>query len=118
MTTLRSGAVLERTPAPTAAPERVAQKRDPWFDNIKMTLIVLVVVGHAWAMLPASRATDWTYDFLYSWHMPAFAIVTGYLSRSFAWTPKKLWGLVCTVAVPYFVFEAALAYFRDQVGGV
>ncbi|MFL6159208.1 MAG: acyltransferase family protein [Marmoricola sp.] len=118
MTTLRSEAVLERTAVPERATSAPRSRREPWFDNIKMTLIVLVVVGHSWALLPGSRGTDWAYDFLYSWHMPAFAIITGYFSRSFAWTPKKLWSLVCTVAVPYFVFEYALAAFRDQVGGV
>jgi fucose 4-O-acetylase-like acetyltransferase len=61
---------------------------------------------------------NWAYDFLYAWHIPAFVIVTGYLSRSFAWTPAKLVALVRTVAVPYVLFEAALALFRYQVGGV
>lgn len=114
MTTLRSESVLERT----AAPERRRPEREPWFDNIKMTLVVLVVVGHAWALLPAARGSDWAYDFLYAWHMPAFAIITGYFSRSMAWTPEKLIALVRTVAVPYVVFEAALAWFRDRFGGV
>ena len=26
--------------------------RDPWFDNAKMALVTLVVVGHAWTLLP------------------------------------------------------------------
>jgi fucose 4-O-acetylase-like acetyltransferase len=83
-----------------------------------MTLVVLVVVGHAWTLLPKNTANDWAYDFLYAWHVPAFVIITGYLSRSFAWTPTKLWALVRTVAVPYVIFEAALAWFRYHVGGV
>jgi len=92
--------------------------RDPWFDNIKMTLVTLVVVGHSWTLLPHDTWNSWTYDFLYSWHIPAFVTITGYLSRSFAWTPPKLWALVRTVAVPYVIFEAALAWFRYQVGGI
>ena len=92
--------------------------RDPWLDNVKMTLVTLVVVGHSWTLLPHDTGTDWAYDFLYAWHIPAFVIVTGYLSRTFAWTPAKLWTLVRTVAVPYVVFEAALAWFRYRVGGV
>ena len=92
--------------------------RDPWFDNIKMTLVTLVVVGHAWTLLPDNLVDRWTYDFLYSWHMPAFVLVTGYLSRSFSWTPRRLAALVRTVAVPYVLFEAALAWFRYEVGGV
>jgi fucose 4-O-acetylase-like acetyltransferase len=96
----------------------MATPRDPWFDNIKMTLVTLVVVGHSWTLLPHNTANDWTYDFLYAWHVPAFVTITGYLSRSFTWTPAKLMALVRTVAVPYVIFEAALATFRYQVGGV
>ena len=99
-----------------AAPAR--RDRDPWFDNIKMVLVTLVVVGHSWTLLPHNLVNNWAYDFLYAWHIPAFVIVTGYLSRSFAWTPAKLITLVRTVAVPYVVFEAALALFRYHVGGV
>jgi fucose 4-O-acetylase-like acetyltransferase len=83
-----------------------------------MTLVTLVVVGHSWTLLPHNLANNWAYDFLYAWHVPAFVVVTGYLSRSFAWTPAKLVALVRTVAVPYVLFEAALALFRYRVGGV
>lgn len=83
-----------------------------------MTLVTLVVVGHAWTLLPENTANDWTYDFVYAFHIPAFVIVTGYLSRGFAWTGPQLASLVRTVAVPYVLFEAALAWFRYQVGGV
>ena len=38
--------------APAPAP---AKQRDPWFDNAKMALIVLVVLGHAWTLLPSDR---------------------------------------------------------------
>jgi fucose 4-O-acetylase-like acetyltransferase len=96
----------------------MATPREPWFDNIKMALVTLVVVGHSWTLLPHNTANDWAYDFLYAWHVPAFVTITGFLSRSFAWTPAKLMALVRTVAVPYVIFEAALATFRYQVGGV
>lgn len=93
-----------------------ARSRDPWFDNAKMALVTLVVVGHAWTLLP--DATDMhAYDFLYTWHMPAFVIITGYLSRTWSYTPVRVWQLVRTVAVPYVVFECALALFRVYVGG-
>jgi fucose 4-O-acetylase-like acetyltransferase len=119
VTTLRSTDVVGPvTPDPVSAGALPRPARDPWFDNIKMTLVTLVVVGHSWTLLPQNTANDWAYDFLYAWHIPAFVIITGYLSRSFTWTPAKLWALVRTVAVPYLIFEAALAWFRYQVGGV
>ena len=112
-------------PSPRSA---AVKRRDPWFDNAKMTLVTLVVIGHSWTLLPlfaddggsstARRWDSWFYDFLYAWHIPAFVIVTGYLSRSFEWTPKRLWGLVTTVAVPYVLFEGLFALYRHEVGGV
>ena len=91
--------------------------RDPWLDNAKMALVTLVVVGHSWTLLPHNGLNDALYDFLYAWHVPAFVLVTGYLSKSFAWTRTRLWHLVRTVAVPYLVFECAIALFRIYVGG-
>ena len=96
----------------------MGKQRDPWFDNAKMTLVTLIVVGHAWVLLPKNTTTDWLYDFLYAWHVPAFVIITGYLSRSFTWEPHRLWSLFKTVVVPYVIFEAVIAAFRYYVGGV
>ncbi|MGZ4448666.1 MAG: acyltransferase family protein [Nocardioides sp.] len=99
-------------------PSPSTKVRDPWFDNAKMALVTLVVVGHSWTMFPDdNRFDNQLYDFLYTWHVPAFVFVTGYLSRSFAWTRPRLWSLVRTVVVPYVLFEAALAFFRLYVGG-
>ena len=121
MPTLRSTALLDRAIPETTGrsePRSRRTRRDPWSDNAKMTLVTLVVVGHAWTLLPHSTGNDWAYDFLYAWHIPAFVLITGYLSRSFTWSRAQLVRLVRTVAVPYLVFEAALAVFRYQVGGV
>ncbi len=107
-----------------AAPKR----RDPWFDNAKMALVTLVVLGHSWTLLPVfahdpgsatTRDVDkWLYYFLYGWHVPAFVLITGYLSRSFTWSRTRLWSLVKTVAVPYVIFEGLLVAYRHYVGGV
>jgi fucose 4-O-acetylase-like acetyltransferase len=91
--------------------------RDPWLDNAKMALVLLVVVGHAWTLLPDAGVTAHLYDFLYAWHVPAFVFVTGYLSQKFAYTKARTWQLFRMVVVPYLVFECALALFRIYVGG-
>lgn len=98
--------------SPTTASQPGSKVRDPWFDNIKMSLVTLVVVGHSWTLVPKDGPRTWVYDFLYAWHIPAFVIITGYLSKSFEWTPRRLWHLVTTVAVPYVIFEGAFAAFR------
>ena len=94
-----------------------APARDPLLDNAKMALVVLVVVGHSWTLLPHNAVNDHLYDFLYAWHVPAFVFVTGYLSRSFGYSRARMWVLFRTVVVPYLLFETALALFRIYVGG-
>ncbi len=81
-----------RPPAAGPAPKPA---RDPWFDNTKMLLVTLVVVGHTWNLLPRGVGRrDGLYDTLYTWHVPAFVIVTGYLSRSFTISRQSLGRLV------------------------
>ncbi len=94
----------------------MASQRDPWLDNAKLALVTLVVVGHAWAMLLDAPPVRWMYDFLYFWHIPAFVLVSGYLSRSFVWDRRHLLGLVTTLAIPYLIFEPALTWFRAGLG--
>lgn len=91
--------------------------RDPWLDNAKMGLIVLVVVGHVAALLPAEGPGRDLYDFVYLWHMPAFVLLSGYLSRGFGYGAGRTWRLVTTLLVPYLLFEGALGWFRLNVGG-
>ncbi len=91
--------------------------RDPFFDNAKLILVTLVVVGHSWTLADENYATDRLYNWLYLWHLPAFVILTGYLSRRFTWSRRHLRTLATTVVLPYFVFEGLLAIFRTVVGG-
>jgi fucose 4-O-acetylase-like acetyltransferase len=106
-----------QAPAPGTHQHRArAQSRDPFFDNAKMLLVTLVVVGHSWTLLPDVSTSSPVYVFLYSFHVPAFVLVTGYLSRSFTFTRANLRKLATTVVVPYFVFETLLALFRTVVG--
>jgi fucose 4-O-acetylase-like acetyltransferase len=47
--------------------------------------------------------------------MPAFVLVSGYLSRRFRWTKRHFVALITTLLVPYLIFELALALFRVHV---
>ena len=90
--------------------------RDPWLDNVKMTLVTLVVVGHSYALTAGDGLDQWLYDFLYVWHIPAFVIVTGYLCKSFRYDRRHLTSLVTTLVIPYLVFEWALFTWREHLG--
>lgn len=89
-----------------------AKQRDPYFDNAKYLTIILVGIGHAWEPLRGdSRAAEALYFVLYTFHMPAFIIISGYLSRSFEGRPGQLKRLITGIAVPYLVFEIAYTLF-------
>lgn len=61
----------------------VARQRDYWFDNIKGVLMILVVIGHMIASFYASSGfMKYVYDVINTMHMPAFLILSGYMSRS------------------------------------
>ncbi|MFI5754698.1 acyltransferase family protein [Streptomyces sp. NPDC051569] len=101
-----------------ARPPAPATRRDAFFDNAKYLAIVLVAVAHAWEpVADGSRATKALYLLVYSFHMPAFIIMSGYFSRSFAARPHQIRRLLTGVAVPYAVFETAYSLFRRYAGG-
>jgi len=94
----------------------VARERDLWLDNTKMVLVTLVVIGHSWGLLPDTHFSDSAYDFLYMWHIPAFVFISGYLSKSFQWTPRHFKNLVYVFVVPYLIFEPLLYAYRVNMG--
>jgi fucose 4-O-acetylase-like acetyltransferase len=96
--------------APGAAAK--ATGRDAYFDNAKYLAIVLVAVAHAWEpVMEGSRATRALYMVIYTFHMPAFIIVSGYFSRSYRGKPHQLRRLLTGIALPYVVFEVAYSLF-------
>ncbi|PCG82231.1 hypothetical protein CIB93_31075 [Streptomyces sp. WZ.A104] len=101
----------------TAPPPAGAKKRDPYFDNVKYLAIVLVAVAHAWEpVMDGSRATRALYMIVYTFHMPAFILISGYFSRSFDMTPSKVKRLIASVVVPYVLFETAYSLFKRYAG--
>ncbi|MFJ2895957.1 acyltransferase family protein [Streptomyces sp. NPDC087218] len=96
---------------PSAPPP--AKKRDAYFDNVKYLAIVLVAVAHSWEpVMEGSRTARALYMVAYTFHMPAFIIVSGYFSRSFDMSAAKVRRLITGVAVPYVVFETAYSLFK------
>ncbi|MFI6091101.1 acyltransferase family protein [Streptomyces sp. NPDC051218] len=103
--------------APTVAPEPPVKRRDSFFDNAKYLAIVLVAMGHAWEPLRGdSRAAAALYITVYTFHMPAFIVISGYFSRSFDASPGRLKRLVTGIAVPYVIFEVAYTFFKRWAG--
>ena len=91
-------------------------RRDPWLDNVKMVLVTLVVFGHTLGLALVSDRNIQVYNWLYYFHIPAFVLLSGHLSRNFAWDRRHLTSLLTTVALPYLLFEPALWTFRVALG--
>ncbi|WP_116243863.1 acyltransferase family protein [Nocardiopsis sp. FIRDI 009] len=93
--------------APTGAhpPARnPAPGRDARLDNAKFVLITLVVVGHAIEPLGGYAPAGALYYWIYFFHMPAFILISGYLSRNFDASSNRVEKLVLSLAVPYLIF--------------
>ncbi|MBA0127647.1 acyltransferase family protein [Haloechinothrix sp. YIM 98757] len=82
-------------------------------DNAKFLAIALVVIGHAVEPLTegSSMATV-LFIAIYAFHMPAFVLLAGYLSRSFTATPGQSRRVITTIVVPYLVFEVTFELFK------
>lgn len=116
----RSRRTTADSPAPSGSPAipdaKPAEQRDAFFDNAKYLAIVLVALGHAWEPLTdRSRTAEALYMVVYTFHMPAFVLISGYFSRSFDLRPDRLRRLVTGIAVPYVVFEVAYSVFRRWI---
>ncbi|MEV4654724.1 acyltransferase family protein [Micromonospora sp. NPDC049301] len=79
--------------------------RDPYIDNVKGLLIVLVVLGHTVGQTVGSSPGGRTiYTLVYLCHMPAFAMLSGMLSAT-ELTGRRAASLVRDLLAPYVVFQ-------------
>ena len=81
--------------------------RDPYLDNARGLLIILVVVGHALECFEALGTVvgGTLYTAIYSFHMAAFVMISGYLSRSYRNEPRQVKRLLTAMVVPYVIFQ-------------
>ncbi|BBH65736.1 membrane protein [Actinoplanes sp. OR16] len=92
-------------PVSTGVAAAPAVKRDPYIDNVKGLLIVLVVLGHMVGQTVGSSPGGKTiYTFIYLCHMPAFAMLSGMLSAT-ELTGRRAASLLRDLLVPYIVFQ-------------
>lgn len=101
-------------PEPEAGPPK--RRRDPYLDNVKFVLIALVVVGHSLVPTLDADSNRALYIFIYTFHMPLFVLISGYLSRNFWNSNAKTNKLVDTFLVPYVIVEVGYAALRFSLG--
>lgn len=64
----------------------------------------------------AAHSAKSAYLFIYTFHMPAFVLISGYLGRNFWHSNAKINKLVDTMLVPYAVVEIGYALLRYGLG--
>lgn len=79
-------------------------KRNHLFDNIKGVMLILVVVGHTLDPYITDSNSMFRYimQYIYLFHMPMFAFVTGYFSKN---ADKSRDGAVKKVLIPYLLIQ-------------
>ncbi len=75
--------------------------RNYYFDNLKVILIFLVVLGHLIEPLITEEFYRTIYIIIYSFHMPLFIFVTGYFAKANNKGIKKLWMLLFKYEIIY-----------------
>ncbi|MBG0828031.1 acyltransferase family protein [Planomonospora sp. ID67723] len=108
----------EEEPRPAEEPEAppARKKREPYLDNVKFVLITLVVAGHSLVPTFEAHSAKSVYLFIYTFHMPAFVLISGYLGRNFWNSNAKINKLVDTMLVPYVIVEIGYALLRLGLG--
>nr|WP_275588392.1 acyltransferase family protein [Microlunatus panaciterrae] len=74
-------------------------------DNTKAMLIVLVVIGHTIEPVIEDTPGNLLYRFVYSFHMPAFVFITGYMAQRFRPSVRSYLRIVYTLVIPYLIFQ-------------
>ncbi|MEH7236393.1 acyltransferase family protein [Bacillus sp. JJ1562] len=83
----------------------MSKKRESYFDNAKFILIFLVVFGHFISPHKEdSESLSTVYNFIYTFHMPAFILIGGFFSKGIM---KKgyLKKIFRNLLIPYFIFQ-------------
>jgi fucose 4-O-acetylase-like acetyltransferase len=88
--------------------EYKSENRDVYLDNAKAVLMLLVVIGHTIEPVMGSSGLDAAlYVFIYSFHMPMFALLSGFFSsQNMSWASFKK-TILCLLP-PYLIFQSFL----------
>ncbi len=100
------------------APEHRPRRRVPVWDNARFLCIVLVVLGHAIQRLTYdSDIARALYLLIYAFHMPAFALISGYFSKAEPPSRKQMVRVLTDIVLPYVIFEGLWTLTKWLVEG-
>jgi fucose 4-O-acetylase-like acetyltransferase len=94
-----------------AAESVMNQNRNYYFDNAKFILMFLVVFGHVVSLfIEHDRICRGLYLFVYIFHIPAFAFISGYWTK-LDYGPGYYRKIIKNYIVPYVILEIAYQFY-------
>ena len=113
-----SAATTPPPPATGSVRTSSGKRRVPFWDNARFACIVLVVLGHAIQHLTYdSDIALGLYLLVYAFHMPAFALISGYFSKSDPPGRRQMVRVLTDIVLPYLVFEGLWTITKLLVEG-
>jgi fucose 4-O-acetylase-like acetyltransferase len=107
-----------RTAEPGAAAVAAPKQRVPFWDNARFLCVTLVVIGHGIQRLIAESDNALiVYLFIYAFHMPAFAIISGYFSKPGPPNARQMMRVITDIIVPYVIMETIWTIVKFVVEG-
>ncbi|PZQ91870.1 MAG: fucose 4-O-acetylase [Leifsonia xyli] len=92
--------------------------RVPFWDNARFACVVLVVMGHAIQRQTSDSDNALSlYLFIYAFHMPAFAIVSGYFSKASPPGIRQMRRVITDILLPYVIMQAIWSLVQWLVEG-
>ena len=102
----------------TARPTAIPKARVPFWDNARFICVTLVVIGHAIQRLTADSDNALIlYLFIYAFHMPAFAMISGYFSKATPPGSRQMKKVLTDILLPYFIMETIWTLVQFIVEG-
>ena len=103
---------------PAAATSPGAKQRVPFWDNARFLCVTLVVIGHGIQRLTSDSDNALiVYLFIYAFHMPAFAIISGYFSKPGSPNTRQMTKVITDIIVPYVIMESIWTLVQFLVEG-
>lgn len=84
-----------------------------WIDNLRALLILLVVLGHIIQFTHPAYGDTLPFQYIYSFHMPLFVFVSGFVSGVYRRGVKKRF---FQLIIPFLVFAVFLAIEKGDIG--
>lgn len=96
----------------------MAKQREFYFDNARLYLIILVVFGHLLrSYIGENQFLYALYMFIYSFHMPAFVLISGYFAKGIH-KPGYIKKVTQKLLLPYIIFQTFYAVYYYVIDDV